>query len=156
MIPFRRAPRPGPAEPVIRSSPTAALKLPDDAPGNPEKWTKVVNAKCENSFTGTYFQVLPDDRDSYSDIYGAGSFTMTGLKFKIRVQDPGLHTLYVRWTGGETVGGGVEAREARGFVRAARGLSVPGLEQVRRPLSAATRGLGPVFDQFSTCAFSTS
>ena len=61
---------------------------------------------CENSFTGTYFQVLPDDRDSYSEIFGAGSFSMTGLKFKIRVQEAGLHTLYLRWTGGETVGGG--------------------------------------------------
>ena len=38
-----------------------------------------VSGKPKNSFTGVYYQVLPDDRDSYHDIYGVGSFTMTGL-----------------------------------------------------------------------------
>jgi hypothetical protein len=31
---------------------------------------------------------------------------MTGLAFRLRVSTPGVHTLFLRWTGGDTVGGG--------------------------------------------------
>lgn len=87
------------------------LRLPSDGPpagDNPEKWElKTDNAgPCKNSFTGSYLQVLPDDRDSYHDIHGAASFTMTAVDFQLRITDAGLHTLYLRWTGGDTVGGG--------------------------------------------------
>ena len=85
------------------------LTLPKDGPpagDNPEKWTPVTDGDAKNSFTGTYLQVLPDDRDSYYDIHGPSSFTMTGIEFPLRITEPGLHTLYVRWTGGDKVGGG--------------------------------------------------
>ena len=43
--------------------------------GNPERWTmvqEVIGQGPQHSFTGSFMQVLPDDRDSYNDIYGAG------------------------------------------------------------------------------------
>ena len=82
---------------------------PADGPPNgqnPERWQKVQDPGIKGSFTGSYMQVLPDDRDSYNDIHGGNSFRMTGLEFRIRVYHPGLHTLFLRWTGGDTVGGG--------------------------------------------------
>ena len=91
------------------------VKPPNDGPPsgtNPEKWTFVqqnappAGGVASNSFTGSYMQVLPDDRDSYHAIMGSGSFTMTGLEFHLRVFEPGLHTLFMRWTGGDSVGGG--------------------------------------------------
>ena len=83
--------------------------LPADGPPNgenPEKWTVVTDDDVtgKKSFTGSYMQVLPDDRDSYHHI--DGSFPMTGLAFNIRVRVPGRHTLFLRWTGGDSVGGG--------------------------------------------------
>ena len=83
------------------------MTTPSDAPLN-EAWTKKTNnaPPCTNSFTGTYLQVLPDDRDTYHNINGPESFTMTGLGFRLRVVQPGVHTLFLRWTGGDTVGGG--------------------------------------------------
>ena len=83
--------------------------VPADGPPNgqnPERWQKVQDPGIKGSFTGSYMQVLPDDRDSYNDIHGGNSFRMTGLEFRIRVYHPGLHTLFLRWTGGDTVGGG--------------------------------------------------
>lgn len=99
------------------------LRLPADAPGNPEKWMRVRNSGSDprgahvpamgtyvtpinGSFTGEYVQVLPDDRSQYKDIYGIGSFSMTGLDFELKVTAAGLHTLFLRWTGGDAVGGG--------------------------------------------------
>uniref|UniRef100_A0A7S0L1V7 Malectin domain-containing protein n=1 Tax=Coccolithus braarudii TaxID=221442 RepID=A0A7S0L1V7_9EUKA len=92
------------------------LRLPPDAPGNPERWALVTEATSKSqhgqepavgSFTGTYVQALPDDRDTYNNIYGAGSFTpLTGLDFYFYVTEPGMHTLFLRWTGGDTAGGG--------------------------------------------------
>ena len=76
---------------------------------NPESWMVVHESVKQgpfNSFTGTFVQVLPDDHDSYNDIYGAGSFTMTGLDWAFDVTTAGMHTLFLRWTGGDTVGGG--------------------------------------------------
>lgn len=57
-------------------------------------------------FTGSYMQVLPDDRDSYHSIHGEGSFTMTGLEYVIDVAQAGRHTLYLRWSGGDDRGAG--------------------------------------------------
>ena len=103
-----------------------SVRPPADAPpngDNPETWTvrSSGDGPCQNSFTGTYMQVLPDDRDSYHDIHGLGSFTMTGLEFRLRISEAGLHTLYLRWTGGDTVGGGdslyaVLYNSSQGFV----------------------------------------
>ena len=83
------------------------VRPPTEAPLN-EAWTKKTNdaPPCSNSFVGTYLQVLPDDRDTYHNINGPESFTMTGLAFRLRVVQPGVHTLFLRWTGGDTVGGG--------------------------------------------------
>lgn len=65
---------------------------------------------CRNSFTGKYLQVLPDDRDTYNELsHESLSFKMTGLEFAFKVDAPGVHTAFlvpVRWTGGDTVGGG--------------------------------------------------
>ena len=61
---------------------------------NPERWQAVVEPSLtagtsydgpRGSFTGTFYQVLPDDHDSYHDIYGDGSFTMTGLDWAFQV-----------------------------------------------------------------------
>jgi hypothetical protein len=89
------------------------VRLPPDAPANPEKWTLVTHASPPNgqaavngSFTGKYMQVLPDDRDSYHSIHGEGSFTMTGLEFVIDIATEGKHSLYLRWTAGDNRGGG--------------------------------------------------
>jgi len=63
------------------------------------------DSKIKGSFTGKYLQVLPDDRDDYNDIYGQGSFTMTGLDFAFTVEKSGAHTLFLRWAGGDMGGG---------------------------------------------------
>ena len=81
------------------------VRLPADAPGNPEKWRLTNDSKITGSFTGKYLQVLPDDRDHYNDIFGQGSFTMTGLDFAFTVEKTGVHTLFLRWAGGDTGGG---------------------------------------------------
>ena len=72
----------------LTSDNTYNVRLPLDAPRNREKWTAVQydsppagNAAVPGSFTGSYMQALPDDGDSYYDIYGEGSFTMTGLEY---------------------------------------------------------------------------
>lgn len=81
------------------------VRLPADAPTNQEKWMLTNDSKIKGSFTGEYLQVLPDDRDEYNDIYGQGSFTMTGLDFAFTVEKTGVHTLFLRWAGGDMGGG---------------------------------------------------
>ncbi|EOD32174.1 hypothetical protein EMIHUDRAFT_449550 [Emiliania huxleyi CCMP1516] len=81
------------------------VRLPADAPTNQEKWMLTNDSKIKGSFTGEYLQVLPDDRDEYNDIYGQGSFTMTGLDFAFTVEKTGMHTLFLRWAGGDMGGG---------------------------------------------------
>ena len=97
----------------LTSDNTYNVRLPLDAPQNVEKWTAVQydsppagNAAVPGSFTGSYMQVLPDDRSSYHDIHGEGSFTMTGLEYVIDVATPGEHTLYLRWSAGDEQGAG--------------------------------------------------
>ena len=97
----------------LTSDNTYNVRLPLDAPKNVEKWTEVQytsppagNAAVPGSFTGSYMQVLPDDRSSYHDIHGEGSFTMTGLEYVIDVATPGEHTLYLRWSAGDDQGAG--------------------------------------------------
>ena len=102
----------------LTSDNTYNVRLPLDAPRNPEKWTVVqhdsppMNEKgtpvtaVPGSFTGSYMQVLPDDGSSYYDIHGEGSFTMTGLEYVIDVATPGEHTLYLRWSAGDDKGAG--------------------------------------------------
>jgi hypothetical protein len=70
-----------------------------------------------NSFTGKYMQVLPDDHyfripgvidigDTYSAVLSERDFKMTGLQFLFQVEAAGLHTLSLRWAGGDAEGGG--------------------------------------------------
>ena len=80
--------------------------------GSPERW-EVVKADAvtgdklvANSFCGVYLQVLPDDGDDYNDVYGAQSFVWTALEFELRVEAAAAYTLFARWSGGDTVGGG--------------------------------------------------
>ena len=98
----------------LTSDNTYNIRLPQDAgAGNVEKWTRVDHdappatmAAVDGSFTGSYMQVLPDDRNSYYDIHGEGSFTMTGLEYVIDVAAAGKHTLYLRWSAGADKGAG--------------------------------------------------
>ena len=97
----------------LTSDSTYNIRLPQDAPANPEQWTRVdynappaTMAAVEGSFTGSYMQALPDDRNSYYQIYGEGSFTMTGLEYVIDVAAAGKHTLYLRWSAGADKGAG--------------------------------------------------
>ena len=97
----------------LTSDDTYNIRLPRDAPANEEKWTRVDHnsppdtmAAVEGSFTGSYMQVLPDDRDSYYQIHGEGSFTMTGLEYVIDVANAGKHTLFLRWSAGDDKGAG--------------------------------------------------
>merc|ERR1719424_2762185 len=97
----------------LTSDNTYNVRLPPDAPANPEKWTRVDHssppagqAAIEGSFSGSYMQVLPDDRDSYHAIHGEGSFTMTGLEYVVDVAQAGKHTLYLRWSAGDDKGAG--------------------------------------------------
>ena len=92
----------------LTSDNTYNVRLPPDAPANKEKWVSVDHssppdgqAAIEGSFTGSYMQVLPDDRDSYYSIHGEGSFTMTGLEYVFDVRTAGKHTLYLRWSAGD-------------------------------------------------------
>ena len=80
----------------------------DGGAGNSERWVLVTEGAGtpRNSFTGQFMQVMPDDGDSYHDIYGAGSFTMTGLDFAFDVLETTTYTLFLRWTGGDTRGAG--------------------------------------------------
>lgn len=69
--------------------------------------TPAPGGACKNSFTGRYLQVLPDDRDTYNELsHEKLSFKMTGLEFAFKVDMPGVHTASLRWTGGDSVGGG--------------------------------------------------
>lgn len=80
----------------LTSDDTYHVRNPADGPPmgtNPEKWTRVDRTNppagqraLNGSFTGTYMQVLPDDRDSYHAIHGEGSFTMTGLEYAFAVE----------------------------------------------------------------------
>ena len=97
----------------LTSDQTYNVRLPLDAPANEEKWTQVAfnsppagTAPITGSFTGSYMQVLPDDRDSYHQLHGEGSFTMTGLEYVIDIATAGKHTLYLRWSAGDDRGAG--------------------------------------------------
>ena len=82
----------------LTSDATYYVRNPADGPPmgtNPEKWTRVDRNNppagqraLNGSFTGTYMQGLPDDRDSYHAIHGEGSFTMTGLEYAFSVPPP--------------------------------------------------------------------
>ena len=61
---------------------------------------------ANNSFMGCYFQTLPDDGVTYSIESAEDLHVVTSIRFPVRVRSPGVHTLAVRWTGGDTVGGG--------------------------------------------------
>jgi len=79
---------------------------------DPERWELVRAAsrsakeRVENSFTGSYFQVLPDDGDDYNKVTEGDEFTMTKLSVRFRTSKAGPHSLFARWSGGDTVGGG--------------------------------------------------
>ena len=80
----------------LTSDVTYHVRNPADGPPmgtNPENWKSVNRANppagqrpLNGSFTGTYMQVLPDDRSSYHAIHGEGSFTMTGLEYAFAVE----------------------------------------------------------------------
>lgn len=64
-----------------------------------------------NSFSGQYLQVLPDERRSYPSrgmaLTDPSQLSGTPyVKFRLQVASSGWHTLFLRWTGGDMVGGG--------------------------------------------------
>ncbi len=62
-----------------------------------------------NSYLGVYLQVEPDDGDSHAPgtSLDADPFAdICDVRFAITVRTAGIHTLSVRWTAGDTVGGG--------------------------------------------------
>ena len=61
---------------------------------------------ANHSFVGCYMQTLPDDGDTYSIESAEDLHEVTSMRFPLRVTSPGVHTLAVRWTAGDTVGGG--------------------------------------------------
>jgi hypothetical protein len=148
---------PGGAIIGLASDQTYHVRLPADGPPagqNPEKWTLVSHdnppggqVPLNDSFTGQYMQVLPDDRDTYNDIFGQASFAMTGLEYVIDVKQEGKHTLYVRWTAGDDFGGGDS------FYVVMREYStddiVPGEDTIRPHLVGLTDNPG----QFAGCCY---
>lgn len=88
-----------------KSSPPQQWKLNDEKTGDGP----------QNSFGGKYLQVLPDTGRTYpetshhhlkliDDLKGESPY----ISFQLRVKKggEGIHTLFVRWTGGDDVGGG--------------------------------------------------
>jgi len=89
--------------------------------GNP--WGPPPSGSIRNSFTGEYLQVLPDDRDSFGGndpgprvkqwvnwhaFPDVEALTTTTLSFSLHVGESGggMHTLFLRWTGGDLRGAG--------------------------------------------------
>ena len=65
--------------------------------------------------------MLPDDGDDYNKVTGVESFTMTKLSVTFRTAAAGPHSLFARWSGGDTVGGGDSMQAAaRQYRNAAR------------------------------------
>mmetsp|Transcript_1070 Transcript_1070/g.3644 ORF Transcript_1070/g.3644 Transcript_1070/m.3644 type:complete len:375 (-) Transcript_1070:262-1386(-) len=129
--------------------------VPSSLSGQPEMWVEVIASeqlpakRIANSFAGVYLQVLPDDADSYNDVSTEGSFTQTYVSFDIRVEEEaekeGIHTLFLRWSGGDVVGGGDSLYAV--MVDKEEGSFVPGLATVR-DATVAIEGT-----QYSGCCY---
>lgn len=147
------------------------LKPADAGPptNNPERWelvaakpddTQHLAERVQNSFAGSYVQVLPDDHDkpsnipnhppggdTYDQITGPESFVMTGLQFDFDVVQAGVHKLSLRWAGGDVQGGGdslyVLVRDARSGA----------LQHGVATLKPAKVKIGEVADQFAGCCY---
>ncbi|KAL3900547.1 MAG: hypothetical protein SGPRY_012445 [Prymnesium sp.] len=115
-----------------------------------ELWKEVpeeATGTASNSFTGSYMQVFPDDRDHYNHITGYESFTMTGLEFKLRIYEPGVHSLFMRWTGGDTIGGGDSLYVV--MYEAETGSIVPGVTTYTPKMISMTESEG----RFAGCCY---
>lgn len=79
--------------------------VPPANKSDPERWVYTYAAQVSpdsriaNSFTGAYLQVEPDDRDDYNRIEGPQSFTQTYIRYMLRIEIPGVHALFTRWSG---------------------------------------------------------
>jgi len=85
-----------------------------------QKWTLVEERSASNesnntgpihSFTGKYLQVLPDVGRSYPGRERLSNVqtlleTSPYIQYEIYVEKEGWHTLFLRWTGGDDIGGG--------------------------------------------------
>ena len=69
----------------------------------------------QHSYDGRFLQVLPDSGRSYPPRGGhlehaaeldRGNSKSPYVSFRLRVAREGIHTAFLRWTGGDTVGGG--------------------------------------------------
>jgi hypothetical protein len=97
----------------------------NDGDNDPQNWvlTKEDNADShtgkaptgpQHSYAGKYLQVLPDSGRSYpgrgehpqhaKDLDGNSPYV--SFLMKVTREGEGIHTLFLRWTGGDTVGGG--------------------------------------------------
>jgi len=89
---------------------------PDEVNSVSQKWELTVEGEAgpQHSYTEHYLQVLPDTGRSYpkrghhmknpKELENVSPY----VSFSLRVtkEGAGLHTLFVRWTGGDTIGGG--------------------------------------------------
>lgn len=86
-------------------------------PGPAQKWTltQESNDGPQNSFGGQFLQVLPDTGRRYPAGHGKhitslkdldGDSPHLSFKLNIKKGEEGWHTLFVRWTGGDNIGGG--------------------------------------------------
>ena len=122
--------------------------------GGPERWVLVDAAgtsdekRVANSFTGQYMQVLPDDGDDYNRVNSEASFVWTSLEVSVRVKVAGAFSLFVRWSGGDTVGGGDSFYVA--LADAKSGAFVRGSPTWRE----AKVGIHEVPGQFAGCCYS--
>ena len=102
-----------------------AIRVEDEEANESEAsittWTLTMKDTPTNSYTSSFLQVLPDTGSSYPSTGGQRSFSTSltvdklmsegaapRLSFALRVEPEaaGLHTLFLRWTAGDTVGGG--------------------------------------------------
>lgn len=91
------------------------LPAKDDKPeSNPQQWKLVdeSNTGPSHSLTGKYLQVLPDEGRTYpgrhevlKDLNQLEN-NSPYVSFHLKPLEDGWHTLFLRWTGGDTVGGG--------------------------------------------------
>lgn len=61
-----------------------------------------------NAFTGTFLQALPDVGVDLTNVKSAEDIMkhMPAIEVTLRISKEGVHTMFLRWTGGDKVGGG--------------------------------------------------
>ena len=103
----------------LAADPTAYSSVPGvalNASFVAQEWKLVDESTIgpRNSLTGSYLQVLPDARRTYPSrgvvltdpAQLEGNAPYVAFRLRVEKDKKGWHTLFLRWTGGDTVGGG--------------------------------------------------